>query len=378
MIRRVRAWVALPGAGSLPLLCLLVATLVGVLASPLPERALPTLVPLWVGLAAYWVLTKADFDNRGALRLADGLELLGALVCAGAVLGMRPPQGALWRSLGGDHLFLQRLPDAFNANVVAGALVMLLPFTLARLLRGWRANSWRGHVRWIASLVLGIVVLGGLLLTESRGALLVAALSLGSLAYLSRPRAWPWVVLVEGAAAGLAGTTIGWVRVADSLSNAGSIGGLNQRLEIWSHTLRMLGDLPLTGVGMGCYEPALRLLYPLFLIPRGAVPHAHNLFLQVAADTGLPGLAAFGTLLVGAASAAWRARRVWRTRGQRELELLAVASLASLLGMSLHGLLDCAVWGNKGASIPWLVLGLCMVLARTSANHAAASLPVGD
>ncbi len=55
----------------------------------------------------------------------------------------------------------------------------------------------------------------------------------------------------------------------------------------------MLQDFPFTGIGMGTFTQVADRLYPFFLYAPGTVEHAHNLFLQVGVDLGLPGLIAW-------------------------------------------------------------------------------------
>ena len=85
-----------------------------------------------------------------------------------------------------------------------------------------------------------------------------------------------------------------------------ALGGADQRLEIWSRALYMLQDFPFTGIGMGAFRQVANLLYPFFLAgPDAEIPHAHNIFLQVGVDLGLPGLIAWLALLILVCVCAW-------------------------------------------------------------------------
>ncbi|HET90372.1 MAG TPA: hypothetical protein ENN99_06495 [Chloroflexi bacterium] len=122
-------------------------------------------------------------------------------------------------------------------------------------------------------------------------------------------------------------------------------------------------DFPFTGLGLGTFERVVAVLYPLFLNPAGTVPHAHNLFLQVAVDLGLPGLIAYLALLGLTFYCAFSARRVFRRRGEAGLDGLSAGCIAALVGMGVHGLIDAAAWGRiKLAFIPWIVIGLAAAL----------------
>ena len=77
----------------------------------------------------------------------------------------------------------------------------------------------------------------------------------------------------------------------------------------------MLQDFPFTGIGMGSFEQVTNLLYPLFIAPGGGITHAHNLFLQVAVDLGLPGLVAWLSILILVVAVSWRVYRLGRVNG---------------------------------------------------------------
>ena len=80
--------------------------------------------------------------------------------------------------------------------------------------------------------------------------------------------------------------------------------------------------------------------------------HTHNLFLQVALDTGLLGFAAFVVLLFLAVRSTWHAVN---TGGERHL---AIGILAAFTVLMVHGLGDVVVWGSaKSGIFLWVLLG---------------------
>ena len=66
-----------------------------------------------------------------------------------------------------------------------------------------------------------------------------------------------------------------------------------ERLDIWATTLSMVSDHLLTGVGLGSYASSV---LPYQTVSR-VVPHAHNQFLQVLAQSGLVGLVGLAFLV---------------------------------------------------------------------------------
>jgi len=163
---------------------------------------------------------------------------------------------------------------------------------------------------------------------------------------------------------------IGWDVVADELTAGDVTSGLDQRIEIWSRAIYAIQDFPFTGVGMGTFEQVVAVLYPLFLNPAGTVPHAHNLFLQVAVDLGLPGLIAYLSLLGLAFFGGLSAYRTFRRREELALSGLCAGCMAGLVGMCMHGLIDAATWGGiKLAFLPWTVMGLVVALHRLAEDE---------
>lgn len=69
---------------------------------------------------------------------------------------------------------------------------------------------------------------------------------------------------------------------------------LDQRVEIWSRAIDGIEDFPFTGMGLNTFRKLVFVLYPLSLEgPEVDLGHAHNIWLQVSLDLGLPGLVAY-------------------------------------------------------------------------------------
>lgn len=126
-----------------------------------------------------------------------------------------------------------------------------------------------------------------------------------------------------------------------------------ERAAHWTAAIAMVQENPISGVGAGGFGEQYRAYSDnwRFRISRG---HAHNAYLQVAAEAGLPGLLAYG-LMLGAIVAALIRRM--RLAANTWLPLGAVAVSAALLAHQavdfLHvlslGLLFAGLWA---ASLP--------------------------
>jgi O-antigen ligase len=95
----------------------------------------------------------------------------------------------------------------------------------------------------------------------------------------------------------------------------------------------MFSDHQLTGVGLDNYEVHYQEYSgPLGLDPRPGERSAHNLYLEVAAETGLPGLLAFGAILYVALWSLLWAGRTFDERGWDDSAALARALWTGLVG----------------------------------------------
>lgn len=332
-------------------------------ATALPEVTRPQALRLLVGIALCYALVNWA-STPARLRLAvSGLLTAGlGLALVAPVIGGLPAAGLP----GAVAAVMGRLPQALraaiNPNVLAGALAVLIPLPLGLLLYAW---GRLGRFERLLAAAAPLALLGMVVPTGSRGAWLGIAVALGVLIAL-RWR-WGWLSLpLAGLAGGLAAWQIGLSGVTEALMTTGALGGAAQRLEIWSRALYMIQDFPFTGIGMGTFRQVANLLYPFFLAgPDADVPHAHNLFLQVAVDLGLPGLIAWLALFLLVCWSAWRVYRWGRITSPRPyLAGLGAGLLASQVALAVHGLTDAVTWGTRPAVLVWAIWGLALAAVR--------------
>jgi putative inorganic carbon (HCO3(-)) transporter len=139
-------------------------------------------------------------------------------------------------------------------------------------------------------------------------------------------------------------------------------GTLASRLEVWQRGLMMVQDFPITGIGIGTYNSIAHLLYPFFIAsPAEVVAHAHNQFLQVAVDLGIPGLIAYIALLTGGVLVAWRA---YRSTGDMTVRALLVGLTCGLFAHHVFGLTDAFILGTKPGVVMWLYFALVAAMDR--------------
>jgi O-antigen ligase len=258
--------------------------------------------------------------------------------------------------------------------VMAGSLVIVIPVGMAVLLFGW--GGLRRYPR--LGLVLSVLCMAAVLfLTKSRGAWMAFGVVVILLILLRWRRGWLGLPLGL-LAAGIAALGIGLPQFLDILSTSGSINGIGGRIEIWSRAICMIQDFPFTGIGLGSFGSVADTLYPFFSISPGSIPHAHNLFLQLAVDLGIPGLiawlATWGTMVI----IAWQIYRRGKALGDGWIAGLGAGLLGSQVALVVHGFLDAVTWGMvKPAPIVWGLWGLTAagwyVCCRPSSQSAPSS-----
>ncbi len=372
LIRR-EPWPSTPFNAALLLLVLMIP--VAVWASAMPDLTSPKLTGLVLGLAAFRAMAFFCRDRRTLAWGIVAFATVGLGIWAVGFLGTGWPAKFSWfaplvRRLPSGLMALPGAPDAgINANQLAGTLTLYLPIALALAAGWWHERKWWPGL--VAFLLAGIVG-ATLILTQSRSGWIGASAGLIALAALAawvtgrRPAQAAAIVAPLALIAIVAAvivyrpeTATRFINTSRQSENEISLSG---RPEIWSRALYAIQDFPFTGTGLGTFRRVVHLLYPLFTIsPDTDIAHAHNLFLQVALDLGLPGLIAYLAVLWVALTVAWRAAK----RGSGVPRGLALGLMAGLLALHIYGLTDAIALGAKPGIAFWLALGLIAALPRS-------------
>ena len=188
-----------------------------------------------------------------------------------------------------------RVIGPFEGNVRLPVLLVLLSPLVV-----WALTARGATLAWAGFLLLGLVAM----LNGSRTILpWLVLVTAGLVVRLPRNRGM-WValtVMVVGAGAVIALSPA----LQGKLALFGKLGALDFtsidrvlsfRLTIWDTALNMVQDRPLTGVGAGAFANAYAQYSTrpddFFLVNSISPYHAHNLYVALAAETGLPGLLA--------------------------------------------------------------------------------------
>lgn len=312
----------------------------------------------WVGSFAlvFWIYTLAPARDR-IFRLVGPFVLFGAvalsLYACVQLFGFNRPPVATFVNL---HSFAALL---MLVAIPACGYFLLAPAGSRRL---WALG---------AALLLVFFTIAA---TQGRGTTisLIAALAvLVGLAYRHVPRARLGVLVALVAGAYTGANLILHGALSDRLMTLADPGGAGSpRFLIWRGSWAMLQDSPWYGIGLGTYY----LAWPPYRHPADSSLgfFAHNDYLQLAIEIGLPGLA----LLVAALVAVlWLLLRMLRTQPPAPIRIEVAAIFCGLLAIAIHSFLDFNFYILPTSIVAGLLLGRYQELAVGAAARDVVWLP---
>ena len=267
-----------------------------------------------------------------------------------------------------------------NPNILAGYLDIVACIAVGLigvLQRGWR----------ILAILLLAATLACLGMTYARGACLVVAVVLAGYGALR-----DWRVLLGIVVVGAGALLVDPVLADRLLSVFTRVDTSSEmRLAFWESTVAMVMDHPFLGIGWGMYF----MVYPEYdFYLQGApvqIVHAHNMYLNYAAEIGIPGALSFLWFFFGSLVLALRVPRktppweavlaahehAWKTvadvraalgrwRRRRFVEGLSTGLGLAFISVALNGLTDHLLFNIPSSMLLW------MLAAMTAAAYAIA------
>ena len=309
---------------------------------------------LLAGGVVYLLVSRLGRGAGADMRIAIGVSMLGALLALYFItqyphypgldkvavissildlIGRVTPNLAFWAPV---------------ANSVATALEGLLFLAVGA---GFAAQ--RRGLRWLLW-VCAAFMAAALLLSSSRGAWLAAGLA-GLLwaALYFRPARWLGLAVLAGAVILLALVVFSQdVQILDRIPVVNrTVAPLfirPDRLDVYRGSLQLIGDVPLTGVGLGG-QFAMHYSRYVLMIQVPFLEYSHNLYLEVWLQQGILGLAAWIWLLAAVGYAGWRMLRAGR-------DPLLEGALVGLAATYLHGLTDARQYSDWWCWLPFFLL----------------------
>ncbi|WP_114227997.1 MULTISPECIES: O-antigen ligase family protein [Sphingomonas] len=306
------------------------------LGEPLPW--LPLSLTPYDGLSSALGLIPPLALLAAILRLgAYRTSWLGIAIGAGAVLNIL--LGALQISTGRYYLFpFSTVGSAAgffaNGNYLGTLLLAAIPFLAALTAHGLRER--RSHRKRVGSLGLALgpllVLVMGLVISKSMAALLLTVpVALASALLLIKPERGRWKIVggLSLACMAIGLVAYAWLPAINDPNNAMSTG---IRAHLYAKTAATAWQLFPVGSGLGSF-PRVYALYEDPGVFFGAmVNHAHDDYLEIALEGGLPGV----LILLGFLW--WWLKRlvaIWRSPASTPFERAATIAAATILAHSL-------------------------------------------
>lgn len=289
-----------------------------------------------------------------------------------------------------------RLPTFATINQLAAVLTILIPLGAAGIVRTVHTQDQRKSRFALLSLAVALCGLG---LTLSRGGVMGLGAGGLSAAYMYRrfdPKSGSqWKRLGDGLLISGAILFIGLFLLAVLCPTADQFvakfadegGSLVTRVRLWQDSLILFQDYRFTGGGLG--STAMVYSSYILLINAPFYYHAHNLFLQVVAEQGVPGLIAFVFIL---AVTGWqiisalaynssrfvqqyespKAPKAGRGKGRshkrssyyRRVRLFGAAAAGSLIALVVHGFFDSEIYISGFLPLVFVPIGFAFSLPK--------------
>lgn len=349
-------WTVVPGRAQ-------IARGYGLLGLPLPwlplsmapKDTLATAITLLPGLAMLMAVLWLPAVRRGWISMALVLGAVASLMLGTLQVTTGGPDGASRWYLYPDTNFGVATGFFANCNHMAILLVAALPFLASlamRLLKGKRSQRNIG-LMGIAAGLAGLFLVGIYLSGSLAAAGLCIPALLGAWALIARPgRTMRWILLGGALAVGILALVIMMNGGAPaSMRSAGNVASFETRAEFARGTVALLPHYMPFGSAIGTFDKIYPLVENADSVTRDFVNHAHDDYLELALETGIPGL-----LLVAAFLLWWAGRTIaiWRSVASGGQARAATIAAGVLL---LHSVVD----------FPLRTIGLDVVFAYSIA-----------
>lgn len=342
-------------------IALLLWTLISMLVAIDETLAIKVLFSLLGGIICSTVVLAGCHDMR-SLRI-----LLGGFVASGTVIALitlsETGHVSFTTDFGGSEIISGRLQGAFDSPNQLGSLCALMAPIAASLIFGLRTMRWR-----VTAGVALVLLLAALMLSLSRGAWIGAGVA--AVFLLVKLREARRLLIALSVPVAIIGFFV-WsltppsteVKVVGERAKAiTALSPLDHRNVIYKEAVREIKEKPLLGVGPGGFQVAsTRVVSESATL---SYAHAHNLYLNWAAEVGIPSLIIIFGFAIALGFAARTGSRGAMARGDRADRALVLGISAALLSVLAQGTVDYVIPNPVVYTAMWTLIGALLVTRR--------------
>lgn len=218
-----------------------------------------------------------------------------------------------------------------------------------------------------------LIVLGALVLTETRSAWIACAVVMGMYA-LQKERKW-LVILALGLGVALALPPI-QARIKDLTSESGrkskELNSMDWRIKLWQSSMPYIARRPLTGYGLGEFQP---MSTQFFTLEKKHGAPAHNVYVELLFEVGLLGLLTYVSIYLAILRLFWGYQKKGATESDRRAAFILFWYVVGFMAVSFS---DNTLYYLAHNWYFWFFVGLQlrgMELARAEAEPKAVPAP---
>lgn len=244
-----------------------------------------------------------------------------------------------------------------NRNHYASLLATALALAMAHLVRAGRLPGMASTatLRRIGWMIAGAMLLLGIVLSRSRGGVVLAGIALltwVAVVFAQRRhdrQTFRWLLsfVVIG---GVLAFQFGFLAIADRLNQKG-----DTRAEVFSDVMAVSSQFGWLGSGVGSFQSAYAAHEPLDLVGSRILTHAHNDWAELWVELGIlmmPAVVLFGI---------WFWQRVLDLRGRARQQPLQIASLLVIVMLCLHSAVD---YPLRTTAVSMVFVLACLLCSR--------------
>ncbi len=329
------------------ILLLLLTIAAGWAYSQMRDFGLISVTTLLGGLTTLLIVIEMEVTESTVERILNILCVIASLLC---MFGLGLYFFTIIDRLSATFVHLPYLTTSYP-NAFALFLLSVMPHALLQLNK-FRDRPW---------LIINGLILSSLLLTFSRGSLIVGVGIIAALFLLRKIRFDKQAALVLIGVVALTATfqvmrpdSLGQNSFEDkyTLSSEEKTSSVSERMDFWKGAIEIIKTYPLFGAGPDTFE----YIFPQYQTNLLAnSDHPHNMFLKQASEFGIPSAFLLLGLLV---YALYGLRKTYRTNN------IHLALGLAVLAMVGHNLLDYNLNFTSNALVFYALLGLIIGLTR--------------